>query len=799
MLLKELKIVFRKLQREINYTLINLIGLTIGISFSFLIYIYVTEQLSFDRHIPNAHRIYRVASEFELNGHTDIYANTPRPMGPTLVDEFPGVIASTKMMGYNGHPTHSGYVQVGAEHHMINHLFAADSGFFKVFDIPLLAGTDQALHDPNTAAISKSLALKLFNTEDVVGRTFNIGRYGQVVIKAVFEDHLPATYLRFELLISYTTFFNSENGEKWWYGGHVMTYLKTTPGFQPEDVYENWRPFYEKYMKSTFDKMNGTAKIILQPLTQIYLWEPYIWEPYPHGDQQYLYVFSVIGVFLLLVACFNFTNLSLSQSLHFQKEIGVRKILGASRGVLIQYRLLESLLVAWLAGLLAISMLVALAPVFAQLTSRPIEINFFDHPEWLLLIFATGTGCGLLSGIYPAVLTSSFRFLVAIGKGAGSFGKAQFRKLFVLIQQVIAIVLIIGTLVVIDQINFIRNRDLGFDVNNLVIVYMGDKKLKENYDQIRAELNAIPGIVSTAQMGESPKTGLNEFSYMLQSAAGNFETNASQTIDVGPDFIETAGLTLLAGRTFTKQDGYYKGVIINEYLASKLGYTPDEALGIRVKFSETDETDRTIVGVIQNFSMSSAREPMQAMTLGFTPVVHTSLLLRIENQDPLEVLVNVESLFKKHGNELPFGYSFLGQEMDDLLSMEDRLYRLLILGALLIMIISCLGLLGLITHQAASRTKEIGIRKVVGAEDRQLFWLLIQDFVKTYCYALLIGSALAWYFAVAWLNEYAYRVDFQWTNLVIAGVIGFVIVLFTLTTHALSVIQANPVQSLRYE
>lgn len=799
MLLKELKIVFRKLQREINYTLINLMGLTIGISFSFLIYVYVSDQLSFDQHIPNADQIYRVASEFELNGHTDIYANAPRPMGPTLVEEFPGIIAATKIMGYNGNPTHSGYVQVDEAYHRVKHLYAADSNFFKVFEIPWLAGTNQALKDPNSAVISKSLAERLFNSTDVIGQTFNVGRYGQVVIKGVFEDHLPATYFRFELLVSYTTFFNSENGEKWWYGGHVMTYLKTTPEFRPENVHQNWRPFYEKHMKSTFDKMNGTAKIILQPLTEIYLWEPYIWEPYPHGNRQYLFVFSIIGIFLLLVAGFNFTNLSLSQSLHFQKEIGVRKILGASRAGLIRYRLLESLLISWAASVLAVSMLVALVPVFSQLTAEPIAIDFQDHPEWMALIFMIGTSCGLLAGVYPAILTSSFRFLDTIGKGSGPLSKAHLRKLFVLAQQVIAIVLIIGTLVVIDQINFIRNRDLGFDVKNLVIVYMGDKQLKDNFDQIRAALKAMPGIANTAQMGESPKTGLNEFSYMLQHANGNFETHASQTIDVGPDFIETAGLTLLAGRTFTKQDGYYKGVIINEYLASKMGYTAEKALGIKVKFSDDDETGRTVVGVIENFSMSSAKEPMQAMTLGFTPVVHSSLLLRIENQDPQQVLTQVEALFKEHGSALPFGYSFLDQEMDDLMSMEGRLYHLLILGSLLIMIISSLGLLGLITHQATSRTKEIGIRKVMGADNRQLFWILIEDFVKTYCFALLIGSVLAWYFASGWLSEYAYRVDFQWTNLVIAGVTGFVIVLFTLTAHTLSVIQANPVQSLRYE
>ncbi len=798
MLLKELKIVFRKLQREINYTLINLIGLTIGISFSFLIYDFLRQQLSYDQHQPNADQIYRVASDFVINGHQDIYANAPRPMGRTLQLEFPGVLVATKIMGYNGLTTHTGYLQTKEKQVLCDQLFAADSNFLKVFEVPMIAGGKAALKHPNSVIVSETMAKKLFNSLDVIGKMIELENQSQVSITGVFKDHTQPTFLTYEAIVSYTTFFASEQSEKWWYGGHVMTYIRTAPGFEPDQIYRSWDAFYNQHMKPTFDQLNGNARIILQPLTELYLWEPYIWEPYVHGNLNELFIFAAIGVFLLLVACFNYTNLTLSQSYHRQREIGVRKVLGAKKLQLIKNRFMESLISGWLASLLALSLLSAFNPVIANISSGVSPINFLENPFSILIIFGIGTICGLLASLYPAILESGFQFVESKKSPPGS-GHIPIRKLFILGQQMIAVVLIGGTLVVIDQINFIRDRDLGFEPQNLVIIPVKERQLRRNIDAFVNDIRRESGVEQLTMMDESPKTGLNEFTYRMQNAEGLFVSNPSQTIGVGEGFIETTKLALIAGRPLAEQDSSYTGVIINRFLAEKMGYSPEQSLGAKLKFGEQDDTEREVVGVVEDFSMSSAETPKQAMTLGYSPNTVWLILVRLSESNFQNTLARIEAISKTHGANLPFTYSLIENEMYDMLSKENRLYQLMILGSFLIILIASLGLLGLIAHAASLRTKEIGVRKVLGAEDRDLFWVLVREFVYTYCWAFLLGGILAWYLSAAWLSEYAYRVDLQWTNLLIAGIIGFAIVLFTLASHTLRVIRSNPIESLRYE
>lgn len=798
MLLKELKIVFRKLQRDINHTLINLIGLTIGISFSFLIYDFLRIQLSYDQHIDHADQIYRVSSDFVINGHRDIYANTPRPMAPTLQEEFPGVVAATKIAGYNGLTIHTGYLQTGEKQILSERLFAADSNFLKVFEIPMVSGGSDALKHPKTAIVSETMAMKLFNSLDVIGETMVLENQSEVEITGVFKDHQQPTYLDFEVLVSYTTFFNNKQGEIWWYGSHVMTYIRTVPEFHPNDIYRNWDPFFTKHMKPTFDELNGTAKIIIQPLKELYLWEPYIWEPFPHGNKGELIIFASIGVFLLLVGCFNYMNLTLSQSYQRQKEVGIKKVLGANIAQLIKHRVIESLIIGWSASLLAISLLSAFNPVVTNVASDIAPIEFLERPISILIVFGIGTVCGLLSSVYPAMVESRFRWS-RLKKESPKKGHLAIRKLFVLGQQMIAVVLIGGTLVVVDQINYVKDRDLGFEPANLVIIPVKERQLWKNIDAFTNDLRQESGIESFTMMDESPKTGLNEFTYMIQNAAGEFISNPSQTIGITEDFIETTKLELLAGRRLSKRDDDYTGVIINRFLAEKMGYTPEESIGARLKFGVSDEVERKVIGVVENFSMSSALVPQQAMTLGYSKATVRLILARISESNFQETLARIDEIAQNHGANLPFSYNLFQSEMNDMLKSEHRLYQLLILGSFLIIFIACLGLLGLIAHTANRRTKEIGMRKVLGADMPDLLWVLVREFVYTYCWAFLIGAAIAWFFTTNWLDEYAYRVSFNWGNLAIAGIAGLLIVLLTLTVNTLRVIQANPVQSLRYE
>lgn len=798
MLLRELKIVLRKLQQEINYTLINLIGLVIGISFSFLIYDFLRVQLSYDQHIPYADQIYRISSDFVINGHRDIYANSPRPMAHSLQQEYPGVLAATKITGFNGLTIHTGYLQTGEKEILCERLFVADSNFLKVFEIPMISGGHHALQHPNTAIVSETMALKLFNSMEVIGNKIELEDQSQVEITGVFKDHEQPTFLDFEVIVSYTTFFSDEQGESYWYGGHVMTYIRTVPGFHPDDIYLSWDPFYTKYMKPTFDELNGKATIIIQPIKELYLWEPYIWEPFPHGKKEELVIFASIGLFLLLVGCFNYMNLTLSQSYQRQREVGVRKVLGASAAELMKNRALEALVIGWSASLLAISLLSAFNPVVTSISSSVAPINFVERPVSIVIIFGIGTICGLVSSLYPALVESQFRWSHT-KKELPKKGHVEIRKLFVLGQQMIAVILIGSTLVVVDQINFVKDRDLGFEPDNLVIIPVKERQLRRNIEAFTNALRQESSIESVTLMDESPKSGLNEFTYMMQDAEGQYISIPSQTIGIGKDFIKTTQLELLAGRQLAERDTFYIGVIINRFLAEKMGYTPEESIGARLKFGESDDVVRKVIGVVEDFSMSSARVQQQAMTLGYSPGTVRLILARISKSNFQQTLARIEEISQNHGANLPFSYSLFQTEMNDMLKNENRLYQLLILGSFLIIFIACLGLLGLIAHAANRRTKEIGMRKVLGADMPDLFWVLVKEFVFTYCWAFLIGGIIAWLFASNWLEEYAYRVSFDWGNLIIAGIAGFVIVLFTLGVHTLKVIKANPIKSLRYE
>ena len=799
MLLQELKVIFRKLQQEINYTLINLTGLTLGISFSFLICVYVSDQLAFDEHIPHAVDIYRIAADFKINNNRDIYANTPRPVGPALVREYPGIVAATKIIGYDGLQNHHGYLKAGEDLVYSTDLFLADSNFFKVFEVPLLAGTYQALHEPNTAVISSSMAKNLFGTQDAMGKSFVLDNQKELVVRGIFPNHEKPTYLRYEVLVSYTTYYDTERSERWWFGGHCFTYIRTRPGFDPNTIYANWQPFYDQHMKATMDQMNGIADLMLQPLTELYLAPEYIWEPYAHGSWQSIFIFSAIGIFLLLVACFNFTNLSLSQSLYRQKEVSVRKVLGAGNWSLIRSRVLQSVILSVFAGLLAISLLSTLVPIFNKLTITPLSVDFMQHPERLLWILLLSGACGVVSSIYPAIYEASFRFFL----GAAAFSAKSekgllLRKVFVTGQLVISMMLIISTMVVIDQINYVKDRDLGFEADHLVILHIVDRQVKRNMGAFVEDIRNLAGVESVARLGESPKTGFNEFSYMMQNKSGEYVACPSQTIAAGLGFVNTMGLELMAGRMFETEDVQYQGLLINEFLAARMGYTPEEAVGARVIFGQEGLQNRKVIGVINNFSMGSAQEPLQAITIGHRNS-RSFLLVRLGTGDSQQTLDQMGQVWARHGSGIPFSWSFFQTEMDGLLGKENRLYRLLILGSLLIIFISSLGLLGLISHVATHKVKEIGIRKVMGAAHRHLAWVMIRDFVKTYSWALVIGSGLAWYLASSWLSAYAYRVDFNWGNILVAGMISLAIVLFTLSIHTIRVIQSDPVDSLKYE
>ena len=795
-----LKISLRNLLKNRVYTFINLIGLTLGISFAFLIYVYVKHQKSYDKHIPEAENVYRISADFTISGRQHIYSNAPRPMGATLVDEYPGIEHAVKLFGYNGLRTHKGLLWNGDQFTHSNNAYVVDTSFFEVFQLPLIEGDPAtALKAPGNIVIAKSIAQNLFGDTSAIGKSILLEEGADVVVTGVFEDITKPTHLPFDVLISYQTYFNSNETEQWWYGAHVYTYVRTNSTFKPSDVNDNWQPFFDKYMKETFDDLNGTAEIIFQPITSVYLSEEYIWEPHPHGSAQNVYIFSIVGVFLLIVACFNYTNLSLSLSLIRSKEVGIRKFLGAGINSIRRQFLAESILTSLLAAVLSISFISVIFPTFNYLTQQNLSFSFIDRPTELITLLLLGILIGIISGIYPAFYISSFQVSSVLKSVKIVMPKQHIsiRKVLVVLQQVISIVLIICTLVVIDQLNFVREMDTGFTKKDLVFIDVRDSIIRNQLNVFEQDLRNIPEVINVSRSNDTPESGINEFSFEIENADGEFTLSSTQVMDVGLNFTETMEMQLLAGRSFTESDNDYKGVIINRYLAEKMGYTPEKAIGANIRFPDGDDEKRIIVGVVENVILGPATVPQQSLTLGYNRYHRAFLMVRIEDYNQQETLMTMQKLWEKYGSTFPFNYSFLDDQLDSLLGKEDSLYNLLVAASLLIIFISCLGIFGLVSYTAVQRTKEIGIRKVLGAKSITLFYVVIKEFLSSSFIALLIATGLAWYIGSEWLNNFAYRTQFEWNNVIVAGIISIVITLFTLSYHTLQVIKTNPVESLK--
>ncbi len=791
--LRELKFATRKLIKDSNHTLINLIGLTISISFSFLIFLYVFEQSSYDKHIADAENIYRVSSDFHINGHQDIYSNSPRPMGKTLVEEFPSIIAATKIMGYNGLQIHSGFMWQNENHIKSDHLFVADSNFLKVFNLPLLQGDVRALHNPNSAIISKTTAKKLFGSEEPMGQTIKLEDQSTAQVTGVFEDLPNASYMKFEVIVSYTTFYPGTDSEIWWYGGHVYTYIKTTSSFEPKIVQERWDDFFNKYMKPTFDELNGTANIILQPLLDLYLSEEFIWEPYPHGSETNIQTFTLIGIFLLLVAAFNYTNLSLSYAFHRQEEMRTKRILGANKIQIVKQNLTEAALTSVLIALLSISLVGTLLPIFNQFTEQVAPINLITTPSHSLIILGMSLMVTLAASVFP-----SFK-IASMASDEDNPNNLTVRKIFVSGQLSIAVALIACTIIVVDQLSYLRRIDVGFDKENLVVLHINDRNLRKDLDAFQNKVKTISGVVDVTRIDEPPVTGANEFTYQLQSKSGTFVSNPSQTFEVGHDFFKTMGIDLIAGRPFRTEDTEYKGVIINEFLSDKMGYSPEEAIGAKMIFGEDDPIDRKVIGVAKDFRLGSVHDPDQAMTISLNEPRGRYLIIRLDEKNQQKTINKIKSEWSNFGSNLPFQYTVMTDDFGQLLARENRLFELLVIGSILIILISCLGLIGLVAHIVTQRTKEIGIRKVMGASSTHLYALLQKDFLKTYLIALAIGSVVAWFIGNSWLENYSYRIEMSGFPFATTAVISLLIILFTLSYHTFHIIKSNPIDSLRDE
>lgn len=800
-----LKIALRSLWNKKAFASINIFGLAIGLATCMLILLFVQHELSYDRFNRNADRIFRVTLHGRIGGNDINIAGASAPAGPALLRDYPGVEAYTRFSS-NG----TFLVKNGEKRFLEERVIFTDSNFFNFFSIPLLKGdANSVLKEPKTVVLTRSMALKYFGNQDPIGKSLDMGNSGAFRVTGVCEDVPSNSHFHYN-------FFGSMKsvtlGDKWLSSG-AHTYILLRNGYPVEKLSAQMPQMVRKYIGPEIQEFLGMSYdeylrkgdkfgFGLQPLTDIHLTSNLENELEGNSNIKYIYIFTAIAAFILLIACINFMNLSTAGSAGRAKEVGVRKVMGSVRQQLMAQFLIESVLVTFFALLVALVLVVLLLPGFNDLAGKQFDLQSILNARMIGYALAGCLIVGLLAGSYPAFFLSAFR-PVAVLKGSIQAGvkSGWLRNTLVTIQFVVSIVMIIGTMVVYQQLRFIQNKNLGFDKEQVLILHdtylLGDKA-----KTFKEQLRGLSAVSSVTLAGYLPAGNSNNGTdgFLPENGDNNITPYRFTTYQVDEDYLKTLGIGLVAGRNFSKAfGGDSASVLINEAAVKQFGWKDPIGKRIRTIGNGTPESKRfyTVAGVTKDFHFRSMHERIAPLVM-FYGGDQYQIAVKIKTNDIPGVLKTLEKTWKATTDN-PFGYSFLDERFNNMYESEQRVGRLFGIFAALAVVIACLGLFGLAAFTTIQRTKEIGVRKVLGASVLNIVSLLSKDFVKLVGIAILIASPVAWYGMSQWLSDFAYKVSIEWWVFLVAGVLAVSVALLTVSFQSIKAALVNPVKSLRSE
>ena len=811
-----IKVALRNLIKQRFYSIINISGLAIGLSCIILISLYVHHELSYDKHHEHSGQIYRVGFHLKFGGKEDRYAVAPAPLAKALLEEIPEAVSSTRFRSWGSFlikrddPESESIKQDG--------VIWSDPGVFSVFDIPLIKGNEEkCLEDPNSVILSQSAARKYFNDEDPINQSLILNNFRTVKVTGIFEDMPDNSHFNFDVMLSMKGL--EESKSEIWISNNFHTYFVMAEGSDPELVLDKISDMFRKFAgqqvkqimgftMEEFEKQGNKAYLFLQPLTSIHLESDLVAEISPNSDIKYVYIFSAIALFILILACVNFMNLSTARSADRAKEVGIRKVLGSYRIHLIRLFLSESILISLVGVVIAILLTQILLPSFNDLAGVEVQIPYTSLVFWTTILVGSIT-IGLMAGIYPAFFLSSYR-PVAILSGTISKGSNSglIRNILVIFQFSISIILIIGTIAVYNQLDYIQNKKLGFNKDQVIVLhdtYVIDKQL----ESFKNEMIKNPLIKSGTISGFLPVSNSNRnntsFFKKGQSTADNSINLQQWRID--HDYISTLGMKIIKGRDFSRDfPSDSSGIIINEKAAEVLGW--ENPIGQEIQtFSNIQNVDSfdpnavltyRIIGVVENFHWKSLKENIGSLCMILEKSTGKTSF-RFNSSDTKAVINALETKWKEMAPDQPFQYSFLDDEFTTMYETEQKTGQLFSVFAVLAILIASLGLFALAAFTAEKRIKEIGIRKVLGASVFSIIMMFSKDFGKLVLIAFLIASPAAWYIVKLWLEGFAYKaVPGIWIY-IISGLISLVIAWLTVTYQSLKAAVSNPVNSLRDE
>ena len=790
-----LKIAFRNLWRHKGFSFINVAGLAVGMTACFLIFIYVKFELSYDKFNQNFNQVYRLNTDIKSPNEVLHWSSASAPMGPALQQDYPEMVkANARVFG-------AGFLVVsGDKKFQENNISFTDPALFDIFTFPFIRGNPKtALSAPFDAVLTETMAKKYFGSTDVVGKSLLLDGKHPVNITGVVKDVPLNSHFNFDMLISASTMEPLKLIRMAEWGNFSnFTYLLIPNPADAARVQARLPDFLRKHITEDQRRRGYNYELFVEPLKDVYM-DTFRGAPV-NGSRTNIYTFSIVAVFILLIACINFVNLTTARASERAKEVGIRKVIGAFKQQLAMQFLGESVIISLVAFVIAVVLSILLMPLFNLLAGKVVSQGIFEQ-GYVFILFGISVAIGFLAGIYPSMVLTSFSITSVLkGRFSSSVKGIILRKGLVVLQFTISIVLIVGTLVVYHQLNYMRSQSLGFRKDQMAVLdFSGDSVVQSQAQTIKNELGQMQGVVSVSGSSTTPGNG-NPVGYAeVESRAGNLMPINMNLYDVDYDFIPQYGLQVLAGRTFSTSfpTDSTKAFIINETALKNLGYVhPLDAIG--KKFNQWGRQGQ-IIGVVKDFHFQSLAEDIKPMDIRINPQDINVFTVRIKGGDIPETIAALEAKWKTLVPQRPFSYTFLDANFNKQYLTEDRFGKLFLYFAFLAIMISCLGLLGLASYSTLQRTREIGIRKVLGASVPGIVNMLSKEFLLLVGIAALIAFPIAWYGMNVWLKDFAFRIDIGWWVFAVAGVLSFVIAILTVSFQAIRAALMNPVMSLRSE
>ena len=791
-------IAIRNILKDKTYSAINILGLTIGITCSMFLLLYILDELSFDRYHKNADNVYRIVTNIKEPDDAFTWAIAQIPLAEELRDNYPEVKNAVRFFSMNRNL----YKNDDKQFYEAD-FFLADSTVFDMFTYEFVKGDPgTALDQPFSIVLTEKIAQKYFGDEDPIGKSIQNQQNEEFKVTALIKNVPPNSHFKFDALVSRNTRPQAQGG---WGGFGVSTYIQLPPGYDLNKMHASLDTIVKQRVNPIFEQYGISVKYDLQKITDIHLHSKIQDEAEAGGDISYIYIFGAVAVFMLVIACINYMNLATARSANRAKEVGIRKVMGSQRNQLMLQFITESVVISLVALVVSIVLIYALLPGFNALANKEMSFGYVLQAPVLLSLLGVVVFAGVIGGSYPAFYLSGFNPVSVLkGKLSTKGGSVFFRKSLVVTQFAISIFMLISTLIVFDQLKFLQSKDLGFNKEHVVRIDLSGQQLRRKSGVLVEKLKQSTDVENVGMADSSPGEGIGKLLIQVEDNEGKLDEKGVDLYSADFDFVKTMGMTIVTGRDFSRDvvsDTTY-AVLVNEAMVKRMAWKDPIGKKFVFKGGGPDNTDieKRVVGVVKDYNQNSLYDVIEPLMI-ILDNEQNYVFVRTKEGDVKQTLEGLEKIWKDVNPNHPFEYKFLDQDFDSQYKADEKRSQIFTAFSGLTVTIACLGLLGLAAFTTEQRTKEIGVRKVIGASVNSLVFLVSKEFFLLVGIGMLLAFPAAWYFTDSWLENFAYRIELkgEWATFIVSAVLAFVITMVTVGYHVVRAAMTNPVKSLRDE